>query len=191
MKRTQGEIFGLALLFVVIVVGIVIYGQIRALSPQREVDVEKEREYKIVAEGTLNTILKLSTGCYVERGRDSVESLIRYCMEESFGNIEPVFSCSNGEERVCIYANEIIEGYLFSLFGEEGEVGHIPFSLRINLTSSSTSSFNNQIISNLDEFGEEEGVSYKRLGLNRVSSGLRTLPTAQRDIEFELYLFYK
>jgi len=43
-KRGQGEIFGIALFFVIIIIGIIIYGRFAALNNLREDNVQKEEK---------------------------------------------------------------------------------------------------------------------------------------------------
>lgn len=196
MKKSQGEIFGIALLFVIIILGIVIYGQYQASNPQRTVDAQKEGEYKLLAQSTLNSLKKMSTGCQIDSGTDSLEALITYCMDYSrTQSTDQIITCSGVEKNSCSYAIEILNASLNSLFGNQSSVmGNIPFSLEISTPEYNHKVFNGTY-SNLDSFKlRDQDVSldnYFRLGYKRVSSGKEVIPTQKRAVEMILSLYYR
>lgn len=198
-KLSQGEIFGLALVFVLIVLGIIIYAQYKALNPSTEKDIILENKYKIISESTLNSILKLSTGCYVERGRDTVKDLVNYCLEGSFSGSDPLIFCDSYGTDVpaCQTALSALNQSLFIMF-TQGGVGEIPYYLIVDVPRESTSLLSVNSHDNFSNFGTislngdiVDIDNYRNLGFKRVSSGLKTWPTAQGNVEFELQLFYK
>lgn len=195
-KKSQGEIFGIALMFVVIIIGIIVYSQVKVLNPNRDADLQSEGEYKILAEGTLNTLLDASTGCYVEQGRDSVMDLVNYCLEFSFSKSDPEFICDNpiGEVKACSHFLSILNNNLNKLFNSE-KLGPIPFELKVEVPQNPNSVLNNRSITN---FGNitllQKNITldnYRKEGYKRAPSGLKTWATAQRNVNFELYLYYK
>jgi len=200
-KKSQGEIFGIALMFVVIIIGILVYGKIQALHPNNTGDLQKEGKYKVLAEGTLNSILKMSSGCEVERGKDRLIDLINYCVENSrttYNN--PSIVCDVGDRGSCTYAIELLNKSLYG-FLNTSVLGPIPFKMISYLDADDTSLLN----TNLTNFGEFKyknkflveknplagQISYRKAGFNRAPSGVRTWATAKRNIDFELYLYYK
>ncbi len=201
-KKSQGEIFGIALMFVVIIIGILVYGKIKALNPDNSINEKTEGKYKILAEGTLNSILKMSTSCPIQRNQDRVLDLIDYCITNSYkNNPDPKVICydENGIEKKmnsCSYVIEIFNSTLQTIFEKEN-LGEIPFKLSISLVSDKDSILN----TNLTNFGnvtfrnkiinESGSNSYRKLGFKRAPSGLRTWATAKRNIDFELYLYYR
>lgn len=196
-KKSQGEIFGIALMFVVIVIGILVYGKIKALHPDNSIDEKTLGKYKILAEGTLNSIIKLSTSCPIQRDQDKVLDLIDYCVENSYpSNPDPDVTCGEVEKPSCSYVKEIFNDSLNTIFNNSN-LGNIPYKLIVNLDADPTSILN----FNLTNFGNvtfrgkvinETGKnSYLSMGFKRAPSGLRTWATAKRNIDFQLYLYYK
>lgn len=198
MKKSQGEIFGIALLFVIIIIGVLIYGQIQANKPQREVDVKKEAEYSLLAQSTLNSLKKISTGCQVERGDDSLEALITYCMDFSSNQDDnPQIICNNDEEKLsCSYAIQIINNSLQNIFHNQTPViGHIPFSIDIFSPDYGHTVLNgtpNNMNSFISSGNQELNLSnYIQSNYKRVSSGRESIPTQKRAVEIILSLYYR
>ena len=208
-QRSQGEIFGIALFFVIIIIGIIIFGQVKALDQENEKDIITENKFKVISEGALNSILKLSTGCYVERGKDSVQDLINYCLENSFSGTDTPIECFKGSEIVtynsCEQSIKLLDNSLEGLFnpgeGEEG-IGKIPYDLYVNIEKNPNSLLNYEVIledhgpiTNFGDFQYRQSVltesNYRKAGFKRVSSGLKTWPTAQGNIILELNLYYR
>lgn len=198
-KRSQGEIFGIALMFVVIIVGILVYSQIKALNPDRTDTYQREAEYEILAQRTLNTMLSMSTGCYVERGRDSVKDLVNFCLDYTYSGNDPTMDCfNNGEEvKVCAYAKDIINTTLVSLYNKSSSslVGEIPYQMTINVPNNANTKLSNTTFTNFGEITYRGTIiddsSYRKLGYKKATSGLITWATSQRNVEFELYLYYR
>lgn len=194
MKRSQGEIFGIALMFVIIIIGILVYAKIKALNPDRNEDLGQENEYKILAEGTLNTILDLSTGCYVERGKDRTRDIINYCLEYSFSGTDPIIECKGTTIQACKYSINSINTTLQTLFNDSG-VGKIPFFMSINIPANPNSLLSNKTLTNFGKVQISDTIiteeNYRKNNYKRAPSGIKTWATAQRNVEFELYLYYR
>lgn len=194
-KKSQGEIFGIALLFVVIIIGVIIYGQFQAVKPDRNLDVKKEAEYLILAQSTLNSIKKISTGCQIDSSTDSLEALVSYCMDNSrTQTTNPKIQCGSEEKDSCSYSIEIINKTLFNLFGNNSPIiGNIPFSVTI-----STPFYQHRILNgtyeNLDQIKFRGEIltleNYLQNGFRRVSSGREIIPTQKRAVELILNLYY-
>lgn len=199
MRKSQGEIFGIALLFVVIIVGILVYSQIKALNPDRGDSYQREAEYEILAERTLNTMLSMSTGCYVERGRDSVKDLVNFCLDYTYSGNDPTMDCfDNGEEiKVCQYTLDIINTTLLSLFNKSQDsfIGEIPYQMSIYVPHNMNTKLSNVSFTNFGQISYRNDIldtnSYRKFGFKRATSGLITWATSQRNVEFELYLYYR
>jgi len=194
-KRSQGEIFGLALMFVVIIIGIIVYAKIKAINGVDETNTKIEGEYKILAEGTLNTILKVSTECYVERNKDSVKDLINFCLANEYSGIDAEITCNGVSRQSCDYAKEILNNTVYKLFNSSEGIGNIPFELKIDIPANEETLLSNVTFTNFNDFeykGQTINQSNRRkFRYKRAPSGLITWPTAHRAIEFELYLYYR
>lgn len=202
IKKNQGEIFGIALMFVVLVIGIIIYGQIKALNPDNSADIKTEGKYKILAEGSLNSILKMDVGCQVERDDRSLRGLLSYCIENAYvSDIDPKIICDgNIVHNSCSYSIEILNDTLLNLLNTS-ILGPIPYKLLVSLPHDSSSSLN----VNLTNFGtfkygnnilvennpSSNQITYRKAGYKRAPSGLRSWATSRRNINFELYLYYR
>jgi len=194
-KRSQGEIFGIALMFVVIIIGVLVYGKYAMLDGNDDVDILQEGEYKILAEGALNTILKMDIGCEVERGRDSVKDLINFCLENEYSGIDPEVKCEDGRFLSCEHAVNILNDTLFEVFNSTKGIGMIPFELSLDIPANSRSLLFNQSFTNFGSFKLGNRVvtsdNYRKLGYKRAPSGLISWSSSQRGVEFELYLYYR
>ncbi|MDA3856365.1 MAG: hypothetical protein PF569_08970 [Candidatus Woesearchaeota archaeon] len=201
MKKSQGEIFGIALLFVVILIGVIVYAKIQSNSDLNDVDLQTQGEYKILAEGTLNTLLKVSTGCTVERNKDSVKDLINFCLEnEGYGGDVEIGCDIEGDGILenfpsCAHALNFLNDSLYLIFNSSSGIGLIPFELIIDVPSYSNSIFFNESRTNLGDISyrgfEVNDSSRINLGYKRESSGRISWRTAQRDVNFELYVYYR
>jgi len=193
--RSQGEIFGIALMFVIIIVGFVIYSQVKALNPNNEINLETEKRYQTLAEGTLNTLLKTSTSCYIEKGKDTIKDLINFCLEVSSVGGDPEFTCdAKTTIQACSYSIEFLNDTLNTLFNKNG-IGEIPFYMRIDVPDNPDSLLSNITLTNFNNITYKNKIvtenNYHSLGFKRAPSGLRTWATSQRNIRLELYLYYK
>ena len=196
-KLSQGEIFGIALFFVILIIGLLVYAQIRALNPSISSDQNLDDRYKILAETSKYTILDISTGCYTGRGRDSIKDLIDHCLRNS-PNQETktaLFLCDGVTSvNTCEKSLKMLENTLNLTYSENG-IGKIPYRMEIRLPRSPQSIFNTNI-TNFNQFQTNEGdilseTNYRRNGYKRAPSGLRAWPTAFGNIEIELFLYYR
>lgn len=197
MKKSQGEIFGIALLFVVILIGFIVYAKIQSVSDLNDVDLQKQGEYKILAEGSLNTLLKVSTGCMVERNKDSIKDLINFCLENEYSGSDVDIECESpiGTVPACEYALDFLNESLYLIFNSTVGVGVIPFELIVDIPANKRSLLFNKSRTNFGQI-KYKGVevnesSWRKLEYKRESSGLISWRTAQRDVEFELYLYHR
>ncbi|MFW5704804.1 MAG: hypothetical protein ACOCXG_03080 [Nanoarchaeota archaeon] len=205
MRKSQGEIFGVALFFVIIVIGIIVFSQIKALQPEDQLQDMQEKKMKVISESALNSILDISTGCEVERGKDSLRDLIQFCVDYTFVNSgnDPEIKCGSQEKPSCEYSKEILNNTMNSLFNET-KLGYLPYRLTVFSDADSTiyQGFN---ITNYDEENDDEPFQYgekeinaesgpdslRYYGFKRAPPGVKTIPTSQRSVTFELYLYYR
>jgi hypothetical protein len=209
MSKSQGEIFGIALMFVIIIIGIIVYVQIKALQPERTQDLQNQGEYERLAEGSLDSVLELSTGCYIQRGSDSIRDLMNYCLAYSFNGDDPEIECfdvrSKDMHKACAYSKELLEKNLDVIFSSNG-VGKIPYQLNIEVPANQDSLLNLPTpITNIEADNSQtqdiEGFkvrdtpltkdNYRELGYKKAPSGLKTWSSAQSNVNMELYLYYR
>jgi len=194
-KKSQGEIFGIALLFVVIIIGFIVYSQIRTSDNSNP---EIEFKTKLLASSTLSSLLKVSTGCYIERSDDSLQTLISQCIYDTTfrGDIEPEYRCKDGIKKICDYSKQIINETLTNLFNNSNlKLGPIPYSLTSFIEKTSRAEFGNLEFTNFGSLNISNRIitklNYKKFKYNRVSSGPIIWNTLAGDIEFELFLYYR
>lgn len=197
-NRSQGEIFGIALMFVLIILGIIVYGQISSLSPDRDEESAEGLKYTLLAQTALDTIREMSTGCYVERNKDSVSDLIDYCISNSFGDTDPVIECDHGEEMACEYSARIIDSTLSKLFvntaDSDAVIGEIPYTFSIELDYDGAS-LNGLILTEEGSKTEEENEVRKnelrKDRYQRASSGIYVWESSYREVFVDLNLYYR
>lgn len=203
-KKSQGEIFGIALMFVLIVLGLITYSQFKALDPKRDEDSFAQEEYKLLAQTTLNTIMQSSTSCEVERGKDSIKDLINYCLRNSFGGPDPQIECEQITVGACSHVEQKIEQTLQKLFtttqNQNGDdidplIGEIPYEFSIELPQESSAPLNGLQITNLGSFQYKNNIitqtNLRDFGYQRAPSGTFTFSTNYYEIYIDLYLYYR
>lgn len=157
-NKGQGEIFGLALMFVLLIFGIVIYAQFKALNPDFSEDSLTATKYKILSENTISSLKKISTPCSVQTGKNTLSDLMRYCMEfsSSFQH-DPLLFCdidTDGiDEQVaaCEYSFSLLNQSIQTLFSSRVGLGSIPFSLHMYEDATEHIVWHNRIITNINE----------------------------------------
>ena len=204
MKKAQGEIFGVALFFVVIIVGIIIYANISALQPDMEEDSFKSKQYEILSSDALNGLKKMSTSCQIEQDKDSLEDLIRYCFSYASGSEDdPVIECQSSDggtetRRACEHSFELLNKSLHNLFDantSEAIVAPIPFSLELSNPDFEHEQWHNRTITNVGEFGlsleREDDNFYLRQNYQRKNAGFDVITTGRRDVELNFNVYYE
>jgi hypothetical protein len=194
-KNGQGEIFGIALMFVVIVIGVIIFSQIKAFSQDENTGTKVK--YEILAQSSLETVLKTSSGCNVDGGpgEDSIQDLINVCLARDRGSDSQV-ECGGTQISVCEYAIILLNKSLYNVFnGSNALIADIPFFLDIDLNSDATTILTSQNITNFGDHSYRSiivnSTNYRDLGYNKASSDLKPWATAQRDIKVVLALYFR
>jgi hypothetical protein len=166
-KKAQGEIFGLALVFVLLIFGVVIYGQIQASKPTFNEDSLTSAKYKILSENTISSLKKLSTPCSVQTGKNTLSDLMRYCMEFADNTQQdPELQCDTDNDEIienvpiCAYAFETMNKSIQSLLNKGTGIGEFPFSLHIFANGLEHEIWHERVITNINDTD------------NAVSSGL-------------------
>ena len=193
-RKLQGEIFGVALFFVIIIIGVIVYAQIKAIEPDVRGDIVTDAKYKILAESTMGSILDMSTGCYTERGRDSVKDMINFCLMNSFSDQDVLFTCNGVDLLMCNEAINIINNTLNLTFSSQG-IGEIPYLVEIRIPRDSNSILHEVLFTNFGNLNYRGRPvtedNYRNLGFKKAPSGLKTWPTSRGNIEVEVSLYYR
>lgn len=200
MKKSQGEVFGIALFFVVLIVGIIIYSNVQLLQNSQSDDSFESRQYELLSADALNALKKMSTSCPVEQNKDSLEDLIRYCFDyASTPSSDPTITCEGGVERnACEHSFMILNKSLQRLFkntSEEALVAPVPFSLFITNPEFEHVIWHNKTISNVEDFGlslnRSEDNFYLRKQYNRENAGFDIITTGRRSVELTFDVYYR
>ena len=196
LKRAQGEVFGIALFFVVLIIGIIIFATISSMSPDTEVDSFTQRQYSLLATDALNSIKKMSTECEIERGRNSVEDLMRYCFETARSvEDDPLVVCNGDERPACEYSLHLINESLHKFFGEDDAlVVSIPFSLSFD-AHFEHEVYSNTTLTNVEDFDmsldRSDSDHYLRRGYVRENAGFDIISTRRREVEFVFDVYHR
>ena len=211
-KSSQGEIFGVALVFVLIVLGIIIYSQISKFSPDRDEENLKSSEYNLLAQTALDSIMEMSSGCVIENGKDSISDLINYCLSESSVSVNgPEITCDSGVHFACEHSAELVSDSLINLFGGEDFLGNsiedsdilvakVPYNFSITIPHMPGDFlFKSLEINNFDYYFENNfdtslsnRDNLRKLGYKRAPSGIYVWKGAQYwEIYVDLNIYYK
>jgi hypothetical protein len=203
-KKGQGEIFGIALMFVVIVVGVIIFSQIKAISPDKDLEEVTKTKYRILAQSSLETILKTSSGCNIDggSGEDTVKDLINVCLARSYGNNDVQAMCDIDDDgfedtiEICAHSIKLLDDALYNVFnGSDALIANIPFFLEIELESNTQTVLTSENITNFGDYTYKGTVidesNYRKYKFKKASSGLKPWATAQREIKVVLALYFR
>ena len=205
-KKGQGEIFGLALVFVILILGIIVYAQFKALNPDLEKNSFKDGQFDVLAKNTLTSIRYMSTGCFVQSKDDSLQALLGYCFD--FSNApdhDPLITCkddfgSDFEVGSCSYAMELFNSTLQSFFNknvteDRTSIAPIPFSLTFTNEHFQLEKVHNVTLTNMYDFGISLNRSstdyYKKKRYQKANGGFFILPTGKRPVELEFDVYYR
>ncbi len=202
MKKSQGEIFGVAMMFVIILIGFLIYAKYKAALPKDQEEDIRYLKYESLASSTIAAVLQESTGCFVERNRDSVKDLLRYCLINGYVGSDPTINCNIDDhiktKYACSYTEEII-GKALDYFFTEGNIGTLPYNLTIEVPSNPYSLMHKVEITNIGSLNITYGgknITINETNLyeyfpNRASGEKYVLESPQGAIEFYFYIYYR
>jgi hypothetical protein len=219
-KSGQGEIFGLALVFVLLIFSVIIYGQIQASKPTFNEDSLTTTKYKILSENTISSLKKISTPCSVQTGKNTLSDLMRYCMEFADNTQhDPELQCDLGngdvDVPICTYAFETLNKSIQGLLTKNGGIGEFPFSLHIFANGLEHEIWHERVITNINDtdtrsslglslplfisskeidyisMNRSEPNYYQNQGYSRVNAGKDELTSGSKSLDFELNIYYK
>jgi len=194
-KISQGEIFGMALVFVIILFSLLIYSKVHKASPDNSVFDVKYQELQLLVENSLIATLNMGTDCHVERFSNTVGDLVKYCMMKTYSsaNDEAFITCDDGKERdVCAYSLQLINLTLYKFFNSSNYFD-VPFYIYFKTPQSSGSYYDGKNFSNFRWFdnGKLNLDNLMNKGyLNKVSTR-DVYPTAQGPLVIYLNIYLK
>lgn len=201
-KRSQGEIFGIMIFFVLLIIGFLLYSEFKVLYSVDEQDVILESEYKLLADSVTQQIKNLEIQCFRDSNIDVIE-LLDYCVDNTgLSYNEYSLTCSvtsTGTIQTCQGFKNIINDSLHTYFNGTSSTPPIhsskPFTFRVIPNSDVKYSHLNVTFSNLKDFNLSEDVTnpdyYLRKGYNKISNDLENIPTNQGSFEFEFSFYHK
>jgi hypothetical protein len=193
-SKSQAEIFGIALFFVILIIGVIVFTQVKALNPDDKLSEITDDKFRILSESSINSILGVSTGCEIFRGRDSLQDMITYCIDYSFTEPDPPITCSHGTFGACTHSQKVLNDTIKSVFGVNGTIGHIPYQMAIFSDEADFSVYKSLNFTNMKDYKGVDLLTnreYANRGFKKAPPGLKILPTSQRGFTFELYLYHR
>lgn len=205
--KAQGEIFGIALLFVVIILGIVLFSKMGLLEGEQ--DPIQDKTYQILAQSSLDMMLKTSTGCEIERGQDEILDLIMFCIGHSY---RPTLTCEDGRViNICDESKFLLNESLSIYFHNVTNHSFGPILYYLDIWSPDALShqeyeslnFTNAYLGTGIPSTSGDYYSYRNTfpvpgerlsaptGFSKVSSGVFSYQSANRELNFELLLYYR
>ena len=194
-KKFQAEIFGVALFFVIILVGFLVFLKFSDLGNSSYEKKFNEDKYKILSSSTVNFILEKDTGCYVDKISNSVKNVINYCIQNSYKGSDEEIECKKENFKSCQHSIDLINKSLRDIYSKD-IVAEIPYRLEISVPDKKSNLLHNQNFTNLGEFKTINGdnltlENYRQKGYKRQSSGLINWITDRKQVKMVLYLYYK
>jgi len=203
MGKSQGEIFGIALLFVIIILGLIIYSQFAALDDYTEDEDLTRQQYNTLALNTRDAIMDMSTGCSggrIHGGDDTLADLARVCVtRSSTAHSDPEIECeidgSNQTVGSCSHFKNLLNSTLYNLFNNSNTT-EIPFELHGELDLyGGDHKLDNLTVSNLGELevgGQTvDEDNYIQQGFRRSTSGYTAIGAGVEDFHIELFVYYR
>lgn len=202
-SKSQGEIFGIMLFFVILILGFFLYSEFRTVFSIQEQDAILISEGEIIAQSMIEHLKTLRIQCYEDRIVDG-NRLLNLCVDHTgLTNREHNITCQihnpSVEIEVCSTFLNLMNSSLHILFNGTSDIEplHSPkaFTLRVIPSNDIRYSHLNVTIDNLHEYdlslNRSEDNYYLRRGYSRVSSEFQNIPTNQGRFEFELSFYYK
>ena len=155
-KKSQAEMFGIALFFVVIIFGIIIFTNITNLNRIREKDKFKIKEYEILANDLSNALVASSVDCDIKE--NTFLEVVEKCV-----TTKDILTCGGIPISSCDKAVKHLNNTLFYLLNntiEDKGLTNIPFYLEMEEVENKNSKLN----VNITNFGQ---YNYKGKIINR------------------------
>lgn len=197
-RLSQGEIFGIMLFFVLIIIGFLLYSQFKIVYSSEEQDIILENEYKILVESTMQQIKNTQIQCFKDTQISTID-LLDYCVENtgiSFSEYEIDCSPQPYIIETCETLVNSINSSLHQLFnGSTPLHSQKPFEFKILPSNSLKYSHLNVTLTNMHYFNLSTNSSdpnyYLRKKYQKISSDFENIPTNQGKFELELSFYHK
>lgn len=197
-KKSQGEIFGIMIFFVLLVLGFFLYSQFKIVYTAEEQDIILENEYKILVDSTMQHIKNSKISCFNNDEISNID-LLNYCVENtgiSFSTYTIDCSPQPYVIETCQTLLNNINASLHELFNGTSPLhSQKPFEFKIIPNNDVKYSHLNVTLSNLNSFNLSTNSSnpnyYLRKRYSKISSDFENIPTNQGKFEFELSFYHK
>lgn len=197
--KSQGEIFGVMIFFVLLILGFYFYSQYQAVYSVEEQDSVFKAETEILVNSVMEQVKRTEIECFTNRGFSGVD-LLQSCVDNTGSAFsEYNISCTNPVHtiEVCEAFTNMINTSLYEFFngtnGNPAIHSSRPFYLQIIPSSEIRYSHLNKSFDNLEANNLSLNTSsdnyYLRKGYSRISVDLQNIPTNQGKFEFELSFF--
>ena len=198
-NKTQGEIFGVMIFFVLLILGFYFYSQFQAVYSVDEQNSILETESEILVESVMQHIKTAEIQCYSNRGLSGIELLQRCVDNTGIAFSEHNISCTapSYEVEACQAFKNLINSSLYQLFNGTSSQNSLHSSRAFLFTIIPSDdvryfhlnkSFNNLDSYNLSLDSSDENY-YLREGYSKISTDFQNIPTNQGRFEFELSFF--
>lgn len=199
MNKSQGEIFGVMIFFVLLILGFYFYSQFQAVYSVDEQNSVLQAETEILVESVMQHIKTTEIQCYSNRGLDGVELLQRCVDNTGTAFSEHNISCTTPsyEVEVCQAFTNMINSSLHQLFNGSSSQNPLhssrAFVFTIIPSNDVRYSHLNKSFDNLDTYNlslnSSESNYYLKEGYSKISTDFQNIPTNQGRFEFELSFF--
>ncbi len=197
--KSQAEIFGVALMFVVLLVGVIIYSQYKAINPNKKSEKLQDLQqlkYEKLSNNLLNSLLATSTNCYFERNDDSLKGLMKHCLINTYGGGTATLKCADGSLiNTCDKSIEILS-YLTNEVLNNSEFIQTPYVLKLEVPQNHNHFFHNQTITNFGSLNISGDIinetNYFEKGFtNKELSNYYPFGSAQGNVLISLEIYYR
>lgn len=199
--KSQGEIFGVMLFFVILILGFYLYSEFRAVYSIEEQDSILQSETEILVESVMQHLKTVEIECFRNRRLSGVD-LLNFCVDNTgLTESQYTISCTHppNDVEVCqTFLNSFNHSLhqLFSGVGNQDPIhGLRPFSFRIIPSNDIRYPHLNKSFDNLEQFDLSLNASdpnyYLRQRFSRISSDFQNIPTNQGRFEFELFFYHR
>ena len=195
-KKSQGEIFGIMIFFVLLIIGFLLYSQFKVVYTSQEQDTILQEEYKILVDSTMKTLKEYEIQCF-SNSKISTIDLLQYCVDNTgISSFEHQLSCDNFKINSCKTLLNTVDSLLHTFFNSSSALhSQKPFEFTIIPSNEIKYSHLNVTLSNIKYFNISTNSSnssyYLRQGYSKISSDFENIPTNQGTFELELIFYHK
>ena len=189
-KKSQAEIFGLALFFVILFLAIIIFS---AVSSKKDtyLTYQKDLEFDLLGTNTLEALLQKDVNCEISRSNNNLRELLRICVRDP----DETLTCQSGQKNPCQYAKEILKNSASKLFEKSDAVlVNVPYQLTLQLKEDKNHKVNFNI-TNLKKYKYLNKTritrrNYRSYKFQRKTS-TSSIKTTKRQLNVFLEIFYR